>query len=149
MVNWLSGRFRLKAPCLSNVRDRFLHRSSSSKNHVANVRPLVAIKRGGVGSFTPKIGNLQIIDTGKTSLTLTASVNFTNPTEYSATVPFVDIHILTNGTLLGHATAKDIKVVPGVNTNILVTAVWDPQTMGGEEGHHVGVEFLSQYISGA
>lgn len=112
------------------------------------MRPLVAIKRGGVGSFTPKIGNLQIIDTGKTSLTLTASVNFTNPTEYSATVPFVDIHILTNGTLLGHATAKDIKVVPGVNTNILVTAVWDPQTMGGEEGHHVGVEFLSQYISG-
>ncbi|THY49571.1 hypothetical protein D6C99_05081 [Aureobasidium pullulans] len=110
--------------------------------------PVKPIKRGGVGSFTPKIGNLQIIDTGKTSLTLTASVNFTNPTEYSATVPFVDIHILTNGTLLGHATAKDIKVVPGVNTNILVTAVWDPQTMGGEEGHHVGVEFLSQYISG-
>jgi len=50
--------------------------------------------------------------------------------------------------LLGHATAKDITVVPGVNTNILVTAIWDPRTMGGEEGHRVGVEFLSQYISG-
>jgi hypothetical protein len=75
-------------------------------------------------------------------------VNITNPTEYSATVPFVDINILTNGTLLGHATARDVTVVPGVNTNILVTAVWDPRTMGGEEGHRVGVEFLSQYISG-
>lgn len=112
------------------------------------MRPLVAIKRGGVGSFAPKIGNLQILDTGKTSLTLTALVNFTNPTEYSATVPFVDINILTNDTLLGHATAKDIRVVPGNNTNILVTAVWDPRTLGGEEGHQVGVEFLSQYISG-
>ncbi|KAI4724164.1 hypothetical protein E4T49_08114 [Aureobasidium sp. EXF-10728] len=112
-----------------------------------NMRPLVAIKRGGVGSFTPKIGNLQMLDTGKTSLTLTALVNFTNPTEYSATVPFVDINILTNGTLLGHATAKDVSVVPGINTNILVTAVWDPRTLGGEEGHRVGVEFLSQYIS--
>ncbi|KAI5195796.1 hypothetical protein E4T39_08092 [Aureobasidium subglaciale] len=118
------------------------------ENDVANMRPLVAIKRGGMGSFTPKIGNLQILDTGKTSLTLTASVNFTNPTEYSATVPYVDIQILTNGTLLGHATAKDVTVVPGVNTNILVTAVWDPKTMSGEEGHRVGVEFLSQYISG-
>lgn len=112
------------------------------------MRPLVAIKRGGVGSFTPKIGNLQILDTSKTSLTLTALVNFTNPTEYSATVPFVDINILTNGTLLGHATAKDVSVVPGTNTNILVTAVWDPRALGGEEGHRIGVEFLSQYISG-
>ncbi|KAH0385066.1 hypothetical protein KCU92_g3864, partial [Aureobasidium melanogenum] len=110
--------------------------------------PVKPIKRGGVGSFAPKIGNLQILDTGKTSLTLTALVNFTNPTEYSATVPFVDINILTNDTLLGHATAKDIRVVPGNNTNILVTAVWDPRTLGGEEGHQVGVEFLSQYISG-
>ncbi|KAG9937415.1 hypothetical protein KCU98_g19746, partial [Aureobasidium melanogenum] len=110
--------------------------------------PVKPIKRGGVGSFAPKIGNLQILDTGKTSLTLTALVNFTNPTEYSATVPFVDINILTNDTLLGHATAKDIRIVPGNNTNILVTAVWDPRTLGGEEGHRVGVEFLSQYISG-
>ncbi|KEQ62855.1 uncharacterized protein M437DRAFT_48925 [Aureobasidium melanogenum CBS 110374] len=120
----------------------------SQESHIANMRPLVAIKRGGVGSFTPKIGNLQILDTSKTSLTLTALVNFTNPTEYSATVPFVDINILTNDTLLGHATAKDVHVVPGNNTNILVTAVWDPRTLGGEEGHRVGVEFLSQYISG-
>ncbi|KAH0265887.1 hypothetical protein KCU91_g11144, partial [Aureobasidium melanogenum] len=110
--------------------------------------PVKPIKRGGVGSFAPKIGNLQILDTGKTSLTLTALVNFTNPTEYSATVPFVDINILTNDTLLGHATAKDVHVVPGNNTNILVTAVWDPRTLGGEQGHRVGVEFLSQYISG-
>lgn len=76
-------------------------------------------------------------------------VNFTNPTEYSATVPFVDINILTNGTLLGHATAKDVTVVPGLNTNMLVTAIWDPLSLGGEQSHRVGVEFLSQYISGS
>lgn len=109
-----------------------------------------AINRGGPGkTFAPKVGNLQILDTGKTSLTLSALVNFTNPTEYFATVPYIDINILTNGTLLGHAVAKSVAVAPGDNFNIPVTAVWDPFAMGGEEARAVGVEFLSQYISGA
>lgn len=108
-----------------------------------------AINQGGPGNaFAPKIGNLQILDTGKTSLTLSALVNFTNPTEYSATVPYIDINILTNGTLLGHATARSVAVGPGENSNIPVTAIWDPFAMGGEEARAVGVELLSQYISG-
>lgn len=101
-----------------------------------------------MGAFTPKIGHLQILDTSNTSLTIHALVNLTNPTEYSAVVPYVDIHILTNGTLLGHATAKSLSVGPGVNVNIPVTAIWDPLSMGGEEARAVGIEFLSQYISG-
>lgn len=111
--------------------------------------PLLAISRGGLGgTFRPKISNLSIIDTGESSITFTALVNLTNPTNYSATVPYVDINILTNGSHLGHATARDLEVLPGVNENLLVTAVWDPLTSGGEESAAVGREFLSQYISG-
>jgi len=72
----------------------------------------------------------------------------TNPTEYAATVPFIDIHIMENGTLLGHATARDLHIVPGENNNLFVTAVYDPLTSGGEEAATVGRELLSQYISG-
>jgi hypothetical protein len=91
---------------------------------------------------------LAILDTTKDGLTLQAEVNFTNPTNYSATVPYVDIMILTNGTLLGHATARNVAVVPGKNERIVVQAVWEPGVVGGEEGAKMAREFLSQYISG-
>lgn len=91
---------------------------------------------------------MNIIDTTETSLTIAALVNLTNPTNYSATVPYVDINILNNNTLLGHATIKDLYIGPGNNTNIPVVAHWDPATLGGKPGAAVGREFLSQYISG-
>lgn len=72
----------------------------------------------------------------------------TNPTEYSATVPFIDINISVNDTVLGHATARDVSVVPGPNHDLAVIAVWDPSRAGGKKGAHIGSELLSQYISG-
>lgn len=95
-----------------------------------------------------KIGNLSIVDTSPTSITLHANVNLTNPTNYSATVPYFNINILVNGTKLGQATAKDIEVHPGNNTNLLITAIWDPYTNSGAKGKEVGSELLSQYVSG-
>lgn len=100
-----------------------------------------------LSSVNLKIGNLSIMDTSPTSITLSAHVNLTNPTNYSATVPYFNINILVNGTHLGQATAKDIEVHPGNNTNILITAVWDPYTYGGADGKAVGAELLSQYVS--
>ncbi|KAK3706732.1 hypothetical protein LTR37_012576 [Vermiconidia calcicola] len=94
--------------------------------------------------FLPKITDLQILDTSPSSLTLSALMNLTNPTEYAATVPYIDIHIMKNGSLLGHATARDLYVRPGQNDNLLVKAVYAP--FG--EAKDVGREFLSQYISG-
>ncbi|KAI9751683.1 MAG: Peroxisome chaperone and import receptor [Chaenotheca gracillima] len=108
------------------------------------VKPL----SGNFGSFAPKIGSLQILDTSETTLVLEALVNFTNPTPYSATVPFFNIHILTNDTILGHATAKNIVVSPGLNENVQIKALWDPLGSSGKEGQDVGREFLSQYVSG-
>jgi len=102
----------------------------------------------GLGSLRPKIGSLEIVDSTKDSLTINALANFSNPTEYSATVSYADIHILVNGSLLGHATARNISVAPGKNTNIPVTAVWQPMELGGDRARQVGVELLSQYLSG-
>ncbi|KAH9881203.1 hypothetical protein J1614_001698 [Plenodomus biglobosus] len=102
---------------------------------------------GKLSGVNLKIGNLSIVDTSPTSITLQAHVNLTNPTNYSATVPYFDINILVNGTHLGHATARDIELHPGNNTNLLISAVWDPFTSGGAKGKEVGAELLSQYVS--
>ncbi|KAK0894454.1 hypothetical protein LTR91_006836 [Friedmanniomyces endolithicus] len=99
-------------------------------------------------SFRPKVFGLQIVDTGPTSLTLSALVNLTNPTNYSATIPYIELQMLNNDSVIAHATARDLEIVPGPNENLYVEAVWDPVTLGGKEGGRVGREFLSQYISG-
>jgi len=104
---------------------------------------------GGVGSgLAPKIGNLTIISTDKTSITLQARVNFTNPTSYTATIPYFNIHILNNGSIMGQASARNVDVTAGNNTNILVDAIWDPYTFGGDKGKKIGRDLLSQYVCG-
>lgn len=96
----------------------------------------------------PKVGSLKILSTTKTSLNLQARVNFTNPTEYAAEVGYFNIHILNNGSIIGDATARNVHVKPGNNTNLLVEATWDPTGFGGTKGAEIGAELLSQYISG-
>jgi hypothetical protein len=75
-------------------------------------------------------------------------INITNPTDYSAMVPYVNIKLSSNGTEIGHATARNVSIVPGPNHNILTEALWDPLTASGEKGVAQGKELLSQYISG-
>ena len=106
------------------------------------------ISGGALSGFKPQIGDLEILGSTKSSLKVQAKVNITNPTDYSAHVPYVNIHILNNDTVLGHATAKDVYVVPGNNTDMLVEAVWSPSDLSGEHGGKVGRMLLSQYISG-
>lgn len=102
----------------------------------------------GYEKFMPKINDLHIVNTTATSMTLAALVNLTNPTEYSASVPYIDIHIIKNGSLLGHATARDMEIKPGKNDNLLVHAIYAPFDMGGKTAKAIGKELLSQYISG-
>jgi len=88
------------------------------------------------------------LSTSATSINLQARVNFTNPTDYTAHIPSVNIHILNNGSIIGDATVQNIDVIGGNNTNILVQVTWDPTTFGGKKGAKIGRELLSQYISG-
>lgn len=100
---------------------------------------------GNLSGFSPKVGSLQILETTASSILVQAKVNITNPTDYSATVPYVNIQMLNNGSVLGHATAEGVSVVPGLNHDIVVKAVWKPD---GKKGAAVGRELLSQYVSG-
>jgi len=99
-------------------------------------------------SFKPKVGDIKILDTTESSITLSANVNFTNPTEYTAQVPYVNVNILNNGSVIGRVFAKDVIVTSGENTGIAVEAIWDPSSFGGKKGEAIARELLSQYISG-
>lgn len=88
------------------------------------------------------------MDTDEHLLKLQASVSFTNPTVYSATVPFFSVSILINDTDVGEAIVRDAEVVRGNNTGLLAEVLWDPLTLGGEDALAVSRELLSQYISG-
>ncbi|KAF2166981.1 hypothetical protein M409DRAFT_66480 [Zasmidium cellare ATCC 36951] len=96
----------------------------------------------------PKLVDLSILNTTETSLLIGGKVNITNPTAYSATIPYVDIHIMKNGSLLGHATAYNLSIHPGNNSYLSVEATYDPLTLGGPKAKAIGRELISQYISG-
>ena len=104
-----------------------------------------AISGGNLTGFSPQVGSLEILETTHSTILLQAKVNITNPTEYSATVPYVNIQMLNNGSVLGNATAENVSVVPGPNNDIVVKALWKPE---GKKGVKVGRELLSQYVSG-
>ena len=107
-----------------------------------------ALSGHGFKDLSPEIGSLKLVKTTPSSFLLELKANLTNPTNYSATVPFVDINIFSNGTLLGHATVRDIQVGPGRNENITVQTTWDPLGLSGEVGKNMSRELVSQYISG-
>ncbi|KAH0442175.1 hypothetical protein CcaCcLH18_01613 [Colletotrichum camelliae] len=109
--------------------------------------PVKPLPGKAIGSVRPQVGDVKIIDTSETSLTLEALVNITNPTPYSAFVPYVNIHIVKDGTILGSATAENLKVVRGNNTNMVVTAKWDPTTHG-DAGRRIASDLISEYLSG-
>lgn len=110
-----------------------------------HVKPLSG---GGFSDMSLQIGSLEILETTQSSLMLQAKANITNPSEYSARIPYININILKNDTILGNVFAKNLDIVPGRNTNIVAVAVWNPSVVSGAEGSKVGRDVLSQYISG-
>ncbi|KAI0009283.1 hypothetical protein F4779DRAFT_582825 [Xylariaceae sp. FL0662B] len=109
--------------------------------------PVKPLPKGSIGNIDPKVGSIKIVDTTSDSITLQALVNLTNPTPYTAYVPFVNIHVLNNGSVLGDATVENLDVTQGENSNILVTAKWNP-SMDGHISRQIGRELISQYLSG-
>lgn len=81
------------------------------------------------------------------SLRLQALVNITNPTPYTAHVPYVNVHILCNGSTIGQVSAEDLEIATGNNSNLVVTATWQP-SLSGAKGKEVARNLLSQYLSG-
>lgn len=122
-----------------------------------NTNTALAISRGGngdhggdngFGSLNPRISDLSIVNSTKDSLSIHSLISFTNPTNYSAKIPYVDINLLVNDTILGHGTVQGVTIKPGNNTDVPVTAVFDPSASSGGEGKEVARQLISQYISG-
>lgn len=112
-----------------------------------------AIHKGGLsrgnplGQLAPKVGNIVILDTTADWILLQALVNITNPTPYTASIPYVTAHIICNGSVIGEVMADDLELTTGNNTNLLVRAKWDP-SMGGAGAKLIARDLVSQYISG-
>lgn len=100
-----------------------------------------------LGSISPRVGKVRILDTTSTSMHLEAVVNLTNPTSYTAYVPYVNVHVAKNGSVVGSVTAKHLNITRGDLADVLVTATWNPLEAGDTAGR-VGRELLSQYLSG-
>merc|ERR1711977_410522 len=115
MSLFIGNRITLKVVALVDVEvSTVLGEFVVKKLPAEGVVPVKPISKGGdFKHFMPQVGNLKVLSTSRTSLDLEARVNFTNPTEYSAQIPYFNIHILNNGSVIGDATAKDITVIPG------------------------------------
>lgn len=109
---------------------------------------LIASSGDSIGNLNPRVVSLQLSNTTESSLSVSTKLNFTNPTEYSAFIPFIDVLMLYNATAIGHVIARNISVVPGNNTNVSISFVWSPSDAGGKKGAENGRAFLSSYISG-
>ena len=97
------------------------------------------IRGGNFSMPETQVKGLEIVDSTETSLTLQARVNATNPTDYSADIPFCNVSIFVNETRVGYAWVTDQHVRPGAN-DLTARASW--------EVGKIGSEWLSQYISG-
>ena len=103
----------------------------------------------GFKELAPKIKLLEISETRPTGFILDMLVNVTNPTNYSASVPFIKIQMLCNNTVLANiSTVGHLNVKPGRNDDLSMSLEWDPVMSSGETGARVAKELLSQYLSG-
>jgi hypothetical protein len=90
---------------------------------------------------------VRVLKTTPTAIYLEALVNLTNPTPYTAQIPYLTVHVSKNDTIIGDATVMNVNVTRGSNTDILVSAIWNPGD-GGLAARKVGVDLISQYLSG-
>ncbi|KAI1639368.1 hypothetical protein F4809DRAFT_595936 [Biscogniauxia mediterranea] len=109
--------------------------------------PVKPLPKGTLSTIDPQVGSLKVLDTSADSVTIQAVVNITNPTPYTAHIPFINVHVLKNGSIVGDATVENVDITKGLNTDVVVTAKWNP-SMGGTEARRIGRDLISQYISG-
>ncbi|POR34139.1 Uncharacterized protein TPAR_05681 [Tolypocladium paradoxum] len=110
--------------------------------------PVKHVPGDTLGALNPQVGDIRILNTSDTGVHLQTVVNLTNPTPYTATIPYMSIHVMKQGYMIGEAVARDIDFQIGNNSDIDISATWDPLTFSGEKGQAVGRRLLSEYLSG-
>lgn len=107
-----------------------------------------APSKGGLPNIDPKVESLKIVHTTNSSILVRTSLNFTNPTNYSANVPYIDLKLVHNSTDVARLIARDLTVSPGLNTRVEIDGLWNPLDASGEKGVAAGRDLLSQFVSG-
>ncbi|KAJ5149505.1 hypothetical protein N7448_001083 [Penicillium atrosanguineum] len=102
-----------------------------------------------IDHLNPRVVSLELKNTTESSLYVSTQMNFTNPTNYSATIPFVDVLMLYNKTALAHIMARNIAIIPGNNTNVPIDFLWSPLDIGGVDGKEAGRALMSSVASGS
>ncbi|KAF5648109.1 uncharacterized protein FTJAE_1459 [Fusarium tjaetaba] len=110
--------------------------------------PVNGFPGNALGKLKPQVGEIEVMETTETGIQMRALVNLTNPTPYAAVVPYLSVHILHDGELLGEAISRNVTFDLGKNTNLPVLATWDPLRFGGEKAQAIGRKLLSDYVSG-
>lgn len=99
-------------------------------------------------SIDPRIVSLRVDEATENLLGVSTVVNFTNPTQYSANIPFMDVLMLYNSTPVAHAVVRNFSLVQGHNYNTAIEISWNPFDIGGPGGPEAGRSLASSYISG-
>jgi len=90
---------------------------------------------------------MRVLNTSETGLHMQVNVNISNPTPYTAFIPYVNAHVFKDGFKIGEAVARDVDLKLGNNTGMIARATWDPLTFGGPEAREAGQRLLSDYVS--
>ncbi|GAO14233.1 hypothetical protein UVI_02001340 [Ustilaginoidea virens] len=110
--------------------------------------PVKHVPGDTLAALNPQVGEVRVLSTSKTGVHIEASVNMTNPTPYTAWIPYMSIHMTKNQHLLGEAVAKEMRLGRGDNSNLVVQATWDPESLGGPPARAAARRLLSSYLSG-
>ncbi|KAK2600155.1 hypothetical protein QQS21_005100 [Conoideocrella luteorostrata] len=110
--------------------------------------PVKHVPGDTLAALNPQVGEVHILNTSSTGVHIRTSVNVTNPTTYTASIPSMNIHILKGEHIIGDANVKGLHFRHGHNNDISVEATWDPDSFGGEKAHRAASRLLSEYLSG-
>lgn len=131
--------------CILNLKYYYHRLTRCSRKNTNNY---LGLPKDTLSGLLPKVDDIQILNTSDTGVSMMAKVNFTNPTPYTATIPWFNAHIYSNGSIIGEVVAKDATLQLGNNTGTVIHATWDPVRFGGEKAHQISRKLLSDYLSG-
>ncbi|WEW55461.1 hypothetical protein PRK78_000892 [Emydomyces testavorans] len=129
---------------MDTVLGQFIIRDIPASGNITVKAPL----GGGLSGINPKIESIRISHTTKSSISLQAAINFTNPTNYSANIPYIDMRLVYNGSNVAHVMGRKLSVFPGDNSFVNVEGLWNPADTRGGDGVIAGRELISRYVSG-
>ncbi|KAF8418538.1 hypothetical protein EV426DRAFT_568186 [Tirmania nivea] len=103
-----------------------------------------------IPDFAPKANFMEVLTTTKESMTLQIGLLVENPTEYSAHIPYLAVHLEKDEFIIGNASISNTNITPG-NNSIIVKATYAPVGEGRDGTKHAiekGLELLGEYVSG-